>query len=420
MRPCSRNILLLLQLCAAQSWAVHGATAQQTPLGGLLRANRYRLTVRDGELVGPGAPFMKKLIAEAQFVAIGEEHGTREVPQFAWATCRAMASDHLDAMAIESGPWVTDKLQQWAAESDGQSRLAAFERQYPDSIAFFHWQQEFDLLSHCQQATAPHPLQLWGLDQEFLGSPDFMLEQILDTNPGGQVEAIAKRIQAQCVVDTEKSIATGTWKDSCMLRLSSVDLASLQSAVDATGNPRAQQLAAALVKTQHIYSQHETGKSYEANRERALLLKSNFLAQYRQLSQRIGRPPRVLLKFGGNHLFRGFDQTNQNDLGNFITEFADGVGTRSLHILVLGMRGADETEFGPGQPNRPVAKDAAPGLFAPLYAEAYPAAWTAFDLRPLRREFDSLGPVDREIERLIFGYDLLVLIPEVNASRVIQ
>jgi len=88
--------------------------------------------------------------------------------------------------------------------------------------------------------------------------------------------------------------------------------------------------------------------------------------------------------------------------------------------VVIGMRGADETEFGPGQPARAIAKEATPGPLAPLYAKAYPGAWTVFDLRPLRREFDRFGPVDRELERLIFGYDLVVLIPEVTASSVIQ
>ena len=104
---------------------------------------------------GPGAPFLKKELSEAQFVAIGEEHGTREVPQFVWATCRAMAQNSLDAMAIESGPLVTALLQQWTAKNGGSTNLAAFEKQYPDSIAFFNWRQEFDLLSHCQQALLP-------------------------------------------------------------------------------------------------------------------------------------------------------------------------------------------------------------------------------------------------------------------------
>ncbi len=51
--------------------------------------------------------------------------------------------------------------------------------------------------------------QLWGLDQEFLGSPKFILEQILETQPGPQAEAIAQKLQAQCSVDTQKSIASG-------------------------------------------------------------------------------------------------------------------------------------------------------------------------------------------------------------------
>ena len=369
---------------------------------------------------GTGAPFLRKALSEAQFVAIGEEHGTREVPQFVWATCRAMAKDGLDAMAIESGPLVTARLQQWTARKSGDTSLAAFEKQYPDSIAFFNWRQEFDLLSHCQQATAPGILDLWGLDQEFLGSPTFILQQILETQPGPQAETIARKIQAQCSADTQKSIASGSWKDACMLRLSPIDLANLQSAAQRTENLRAQELTAALIKTQHIYSLHENGHRYEANRERALLLKHNFLAYYQQLLKTSGRAPRVLLKFGANHLFKGFDETNLSDLGNFVTEFADGLGSSSLHIEVLGIRGEDEAEFGPGQPDRAVAKDVAPGSLAPLYAEAYPKGWTIFDLRPLRNNFANFGRVDRDLERLIFGYDMLVLIPDVTAQIVIN
>jgi hypothetical protein len=407
-------------LCCVALSSKEPAQAQQITLHKLLQANRYQLTVQDGEMSGPGAPFLKKELSEAQFVAIGEEHGTREVPQFTWATCRAMAQNSLDAMAIESGPLVTTQLQRWTAKDGGSIGLAAFEKQYPDSIAFFYWRQEFDLLSHCQQATAPHVLQLWGLDQEFLGSPKFILEQILETQPGTQAEAIAQKLQAQCSVDTQKSIASGSWKDACMLRLSPVDLASLQSVVERTENRRAQELTAALIKTQHIYSFHESGHGYEANRERALLLKHNFLADYQQLSKTTGRPPRVLLKFGGNHLFKGFDETDLNDLGNFVTEFADGLGSSSLHIEVLGIRGEDEAEFGPGQPDRAVAKNVAPGPLAPFYAEAYPGELTVFDLRPLRSKFASFGHVDRDLERLIFGYDMLVLVPEVTAQTVIK
>lgn len=416
-----RNGLLLLLCCLALGYE-QKAAAQQTPLGKLLRDNRYELTVQDGEMSGPGAPFLKRLLSKAQFVAIGEEHGTREVPQFVWATCRAMATDKLDAIAIESGSLATAKLQQWTAESDGSVKLAAFERGHPDSIAFFYWQQEFDLLSHCQQATAPRTLHLWGLDQEFLGSPSFILQQILAARPSSETAAIVKKLLDQCSLDTQKSFASGRWRDSCMLQLSAVDLANLQSAAAHTTNLRAQELVAALVKTEHIYSFHENGHSYDANRERALLLKQNFVADYQQLSKTNGRPPRVLLKFGANHLYKGFDMTDLNDLGNFVTEFADGLGSAALHIAVLGVSGEEEHEFGLGKPDQAVkvdfAKDPDAGFtfLAPFYAEAESGAWTAFDLRQLRSKFSTFGHVDRELERLIFGYDVLVLVPKVTAQ----
>jgi hypothetical protein len=393
---------------------------QTTTLAELLQAHRYGLTVQDGDMSGPGATVLEKDLAEAQFVAIGEEHGTREVPQFVWASCRAMAKTGLDAMAIEAGPLVTSLLQRWSSRQDGYASLLSFEQRYPDSIAFFSWQQEFDLLSRCQQASAPHRLQLWGLDQEFLGSSNYILQQILAAHPGPAVETIVRKLQAQCSIDERKAVSSGRWADSCMLQLSKDDLTSLQVAVAHTTNRRAQDLSAALIKTQRIYSAHESGQSYQANRERARLLKRNFVADYQHLLRATGKAPRVLLKFGANHLFKGFDETDLADLGNFVSEFSDGLESASLHIEVLGIQGYDETISGPGQPDQAVKKDAEPGPLAPLYAEAFPQAWTLFDLRPLRSKFSSLGHLDRELERLIFGYDLLIVIPEVSAQSAIH
>jgi erythromycin esterase-like protein len=105
-----RKSLLLFIFCLVLGFG-RKADAQQMPFSKLLSDNRYALVVQNGEMSGPGAPLLKRLLGEAQFVAIGEEHGTREVPQFVWATCRAMAPGGLDAMAIEAGPLVTAKLQ---------------------------------------------------------------------------------------------------------------------------------------------------------------------------------------------------------------------------------------------------------------------------------------------------------------------
>jgi len=52
----------------------------------------------------------------------------------------------------------------------------------------------------------------------------------------------------------------------------------------------------------------------------------------------------------------------------------------------------------------------------PMFDNLLADGFTVFDLRGFRSGFRSLGPVDREMERLIFGYDFLVLIPHPTAS----
>ena len=363
-----RRTCLFFLLCFFAPFFRQEVSREQISLDQLLRENRYEFSVRDGEISGPGASFLKRLLSEPQFVAIGEEHGTREVPQFIWATCRSMATKGLDAMAIEEGPLVTEKLRQWTSEPDGSAHLAAFERQYPNSIAFFYWQQEFDLLSHCEQTTVPRIVHLWGLDQEFLGMPGFILHEILASHPGLKATTMANKLLLQCNSDRQESLASGSWNDSCMFRLSAADLASLQNALVRGGNRREQQLIAALIKTQHIYREHEGGHRYEANRERSLLLKHNFITDYQQPSK--AKPhPRVLLKFGGNHLYKGFDESNLNDLGNFVSEVADGLGSSSLHIEILGIQGEHEQQFGPGASDKAVAIEAGADSFATLQSQ---------------------------------------------------
>lgn len=54
----------------------------------------------------------------------------------------------------------------------------------------------------------------------------------------------------------------------------------------------------------------------------------------------------------------------------------------------------------------------------PAIDNQLPDAWTLYDLRKLR--FQKLGPLDPEMKRLIYGYDLLVIIPELSPADPIK
>jgi hypothetical protein len=46
-----------------------------------------------------------------------------------------------------------------------------------------------------------------------------------------------------------------------------------------------------------------------------------------------------------------------------------------------------------------------------------PSDWTVFDLRPLRADLSGPGrAVDPDLATLVFGLDILVMIPEATAS----
>jgi len=130
--------------------------------------------------------------------------------------------------------------------------------------------------------------------------------------------------------------------------------------------------------------------------------------------------------FGGFHMFKGFNPLHNNDMGNFVLEMADGAGEKSLHILILGVKGSQLHFAGVGKPAQPSPlnlaedKDSDFLYLKPMFENMATDGDTLFDLRGLRKEFKSLGPVSTEMERMIYGYDLLVLVSSPTPSKEIQ
>ena len=71
-----------------------------------LRGVRFDLRVDNGKFSGSAAAVLEGAIAHAQYVLIGEDHITREIPQFTTIVCDVMARQGLSAMAVEAGPQV--------------------------------------------------------------------------------------------------------------------------------------------------------------------------------------------------------------------------------------------------------------------------------------------------------------------------
>ena len=133
-------------------------------------------------------------------------------------------------------------------------------------------------------------------------------------------------------------------------------------------------------------------------------------------------PRKVLVKFGEWHLYKGFNPLPQRDLGNYIAEVADAQGSTSLHICVLGAKGTRRISGGYERPPKfekfIMMDENNYRWLKPAIENQVPNAWTLYDLRKLR--YMKAGSVDPDLGRLVYGYDFLVIVPELTPADPVQ
>ena len=143
-------------------------------------------------------------------------------------------------------------------------------------------------------------------------------------------------------------------------------------------------------------------------------MKMLFTAYYARAARAAAAPPKVLLKLGGYHVYRGLNPVHGSGIGNYVAEFAEGQGAQSLHIRLLPIKGAQPIYPRVGQPAqlRPFNYEDQPDAryLQPMFNNLLLSDWTMFDLRPLRQNLNAA--INPELATLVFGFDILVMVPE--------
>ncbi len=416
----SKTTLLAVIRCLLLGIGLGFPARPQATFDQKLREVRYELRIEEGKVTGSAAAVLEKAISGAQYVLIGEDHMTREIPQFATAVCDMMAPQGLTAMAVEAGPQVAKMVAASLGKPDRLARMAALTDRYPDSVAFLNVREENDLVEHCAEASHNPNFQLWGLDQELMGSAGWLLDQILATRPGTAATAALTRMKSEEQRDAALAKETGDPTKVFLLAASDAQLSEIAAVLKREGNAVANKLFRELVESHEIYLKNMQG-SPESNNQRARLLKQNFREDFETAASNSQRQ-RVLLKFGEWHLYKGFNPLHERDLGNYIAEMADGRGTSSLHICILGAKGTHALYGGYNRPMKlepfVMVEDDDYHWLKPAVDNQAPNAWTLYDLRSLR--FQKLGMLDPDMERVIYGYDLLVIVPELTPANAVK
>lgn len=366
---------------------------------------------------------LRKEIAASRFVLIGETHFTQEIPQFAAAVCAEMRPD---AYAVEVSPLAARYVTEQLHDPGRITHMQAMLQRQPANMAFLDLREENDLAANCAASSGNPRFQLWGLDQEFVGSAGTLLDAMLATKPGPKSLAEIHVAQQHEQGAEHEARLSGDVKQLYLISIPDADVERLSAAIHTDGTPETTHLWHEFTESRRIYKLSLTGQP-ESNHLRLERLKQNLMADYLPFHEALPQG-RVLFKFGGIHMGRGFDTRHQLNLGNTVAEIADVEGVQSLHICILGVGGMSASVQGYGKPLHLEAFNLAAnenvGWIAPALSSLLPArdssggtTLTLLDLRKLRFRDLSMAP---EWEQMIYSYDLLILVPNVTPATSLE
>ncbi len=416
--------LILLTAGLGSSPRLDAQTPQSRPADQFiakLLPSRYALSVRSGQLSGPGAQVFAAAIAESRFVLLGEYHGLAQTPEFWAAVCKAAGAEGFHTMAVEEGPLAAAELENLVQRPDPLSLLVAFQKKFPGSLNVSSAREELDMLEQCARA-GQGEFRLWGLNQEALGAGGLILSRVLASPLGRRARPAMQQLLQRSNEASRKALETGRVFDQFMIAADDKELADGTALLLKDGSSEARSLFWSLVESHEI--NRASPAEYSNARRRERLMKTLFAANYARAARNAAAPPKVLLKFGAYHVFRGLNPVHGSGIGNYVAELAEGQAARSLHICLLPVKGSQPIRPRVGQPaqRRPFNLEDDPGFryLQPMFGNLLQTDWTMFDLRPLRQEFSRPGAITAELAAFVFGFDILVLVPEGRPSTEIR
>lgn len=301
-------LVLTLTSAAAQAASPQTLVANET----------YPFVWSDHDLSGPGASHLREAVRQAQFVLIGEEHHDQSTPLFARALYAVLRWEYgFSHLAVEQDPLGIELALETGRRGDAAA-IAEGVRVWPTVLGFAS-DQDLALLADAG-AAVPGSSAIWGVEQA--QSPVRYLEELVPLAPAGTVRSDTDRLLARARAEDQTRADFG--KFLAYDRQTLPDLKHLAAIWMPAQNSRARYLLEGLVKSAEIYDDYVRGKaehdpalSYLNATVREAWLKAQFTRDYRAATA--SEPmPRVMLKFGDNHIRRGVGSTGAWTLGTFM------------------------------------------------------------------------------------------------------
>lgn len=367
------GVLCLIQLCIPTPHLVAQLTTEDSL--------RKELTKHAEPLHGSGEALLLKEAQANQYFLLGELHGQVEIPELLSDLWPSLWQDRYRHVAAEVSPWAATHLQQSVADD-------------PTPVVGLWTRAQASVV---EQFASPGQSVLWGCDIEE-EQPDQLIRHMAQLNPddsslNGMVALLASgysRKQAPALLRLAESVHPAN-----DVRVGGESL--WKSTLD-------------TLRVENLRSDPHT--RYAASDARERVMKELFLTHFKQEPE-----GKVLLRFGRNHLHRGYDARGISTLGNFVSEWALAQGHSVFNVGVFAAGGK---EYLAGKTfDADERQDELTFALLAILAGKEP---TLFDLRTLRPILHSIPPEKRTVleVNLIYwadSYDFLLCYPTVSPLR---
>jgi hypothetical protein len=255
---------------------------------------------------------------------------------------------------------------------------------------------------------------LWGLDREIL-SDRYLISRLEPKVPSRARESFARL----------KMASANAWAGGAPFIFSQNPDPAVVSAVrSAWPNPDhdSDMILRTLEESLAINAVARTGTAWASSDRRAQWMRNGFAEQLRA-EQKRGSQPKVMMKFGYNHMIRGENYVNIFDLGSIPDEVAALDGSRAFHIIVLPGPGSRQAVLGAGRSFNSVSSDefdefrSGDQRLTRVLSNATATGHEVIDLRALRPlAVRGLESWNSDVVRTILGYDAAVIWKGAHAS----
>lgn len=357
----------LLAVAGLAAWLPGQEPKPDQPILAALATHEY-------DLAGPGRAFLLTEAKKSDYFLLGELHGDNEIPVLIRALWPAMWHAGYRHVAAEVSPWMAHALESAPASPSTPIEGLWTRRQAADVRAF----------------AAAGDTAIWGCDMEEV-HPEYLIREWAALNPA---DATLKRLVDLTGAGYKRSMAAellALARQSQAEKDATVNFVSLRENIVATLEIEANRAQAETKMTAQI--------------ERETLMKTQFLEHIRAAGPGSGK---VFVRFGRNHLHRGYDARGISTLGNFIAEFAVSRGEKVFNVGAFGA-GGKATLMSESFSMDERSDEAA---FALLAGQAKYAA-TIFDLRALRPLLHAIPreqrtPLEANLVYWSDSYDALI------------